>query len=68
MDSINKTVKTSELTNKAFNQIFDSINLVVQVIEEINHTMQEQSIGSQEILKALNTMREITYEVKNWFK
>ncbi|AYE36455.1 methyl-accepting chemotaxis protein [Borrelia turcica IST7] len=64
MDSINKTVKTSELTNKAFNQIFDSINLVVQVIEEINHTMQEQSIGSQEILKALNTMREITYEVK----
>ncbi|AWG42959.1 methyl-accepting chemotaxis protein [Candidatus Borreliella tachyglossi] len=64
MDSINKTVKTSELTNKAFNQIFDSINLVVQVIEEINHTMQEQSIGSQEILKSLNTMREITYEVK----
>ncbi|AHH12621.1 Methyl-accepting chemotaxis protein [Borrelia hermsii YBT] len=64
MDSINQTVKTSELTNKAFNQIFTSINLVVQVIEEINHTMQEQSIGSQEILKALNTMREITYEVK----
>ncbi|UPA16446.1 methyl-accepting chemotaxis protein [Borrelia coriaceae] len=64
MDSINQTVKTSELTNKAFNQIFNSINLVVQVIEEINHTMQEQSIGSQEILKALNTMREITYEVK----
>lgn len=64
MDSITKTVNTSELTNKAFNQIFDSINLVVQVIEEINHTMQEQSIGSQEILKALNTMREITYEVK----
>ena len=64
MESINQTVKTSELTNKAFNQIFNSINLVVQVIEEINHTMQEQSIGSQEILKALNTMREITYEVK----
>ncbi|AHH04818.1 Methyl-accepting chemotaxis protein [Borrelia miyamotoi FR64b] len=64
MDSINQTVKTSELTNKAFNQIFNSINLVVQIIEEINHTMQEQSIGSQEILKALNTMREITYEVK----
>lgn len=64
MNSIDKTVTVADASGLSFDNILEKVDSVYQVMEEISHTMQEQSNGSKEILIALNDMRDISYQVK----
>jgi methyl-accepting chemotaxis protein len=64
MHSIDKTVSVADASSLSFDNILEKVNSVYQVMEEISHTMQEQTNGSKEILIALSAMRDISYEVK----
>ncbi|MDR2211654.1 MAG: methyl-accepting chemotaxis protein [Spirochaetaceae bacterium] len=64
-DSIDKiTRSTDEVLNK-FEAIDGGIKTVSEQAENIRNAMEEQSIGSQQILEVLGQLNELTRQVKN---
>ncbi|MDR2663278.1 MAG: methyl-accepting chemotaxis protein [Treponema sp.] len=62
IDSI--TASTQEVLNK-FAAIDRGIKTVSQQAENIKNAMEEQSVGSQQILEVIGELNEITTQVKN---
>jgi methyl-accepting chemotaxis protein len=64
-DSIDKiTTSTDEVLNK-FEAIDGGVKTVSEQEETIRNAMEEQSVGSQQILEVISQLNEITGEVKN---
>ena len=64
-DTIQDVVEVSNETNTAFNAIEHSISETSQIIEQIKGAMEEQQIGSKQIIDALKSMNNSTSEVRS---
>ena len=62
--TIREVVEVSNATNTAFNAIEQSIAETNQIVEQIKGAMEEQQIGSRQIIDALKSMNNSTFEVK----
>jgi len=63
-DTILEVVNVSGETNTAFNAISQSISETSVILEQIKRAMEEQQIGSKQIIDALSSMNDSTSEVK----
>ena len=63
-ETIREVVEVSSETNTAFGAISQSITETSQIIEQIKAAMEEQQIGSKQIIDALQSMNNSTSEVK----
>jgi len=64
-DSIETVVAISADTNAAFSAVSGSIDDTGIIIEQIKSAMEEQQIGSKQIIDALQSMNNSTTEVKS---
>jgi len=64
-DTISRVVSTSSQTNSAFAAVTDNINETSQILSQIRGAMDEQQVGSKQIIDALQEMNDSTFEVKN---
>ena len=62
-ETIQEVVEVSGATNTAFNAIERSIAETSQLVEQIKGAMEEQQIGSKQIIDALQAMNDSTAEV-----
>ncbi len=62
-ETIQEVVEVSGATNTAFNAIERSIAETSQLVEQIKAAMEEQQIGSKQIIDALQAMNDSTAEV-----
>ena len=62
-ETIQDVVEVSNETNTAFTAITQSISETSQIIEQIKGAMEEQQIGSRQIIDALKSMNNSTSEV-----
>jgi methyl-accepting chemotaxis protein len=63
--SIDKITKSTGEVLKRFEAIDSGVQLVSQQEENIRNAMEEQGVGSKQILEAVSRMNEITGDVKN---
>ena len=56
-------VETSETTEAAFTKIIESVGTVNDIAAEVRRAMEEQTVGSNQILEALAHIHEITSKV-----
>jgi len=63
-NTIHDVVSVSNATNTAFAAISQSIGETSQIIEQIKSAMEEQQIGSKQIIDSLQAMNNSTLEVK----
>lgn len=63
-NTIHDVVSVSNATNTAFTAITQSIGETSQIIEQIKSAMEEQQIGSKQIIDSLQAMNNSTLEVK----
>ena len=63
-NTIHDVVSVSNATNTAFTAISQSIGETSQIIEQIKAAMEEQQIGSKQIIDSLQAMNNSTMEVK----
>lgn len=63
-ETIKDVVSVSNATNTAFTSISMSITETSQIIAQIKGAMEEQQIGSKQIIDALKSMNSSTSEVK----
>ncbi|MBP5754172.1 MAG: methyl-accepting chemotaxis protein, partial [Treponema sp.] len=63
--TVQDVVKASNATNTSFTAIARSISETSQIIEQIKAAMEEQHIGSKQIIDALQSMNNSTTEVKS---
>ncbi len=68
LDKIQDTIKTvvtvSSETNTAFSEVSKSIEQTSQIISQIKAAMEEQQIGSKQIIDALQAMNASTSDVR----
>ena len=62
---IEKVVKAAADAEAAFGEVDGLIREAGRLEEEIKHSMEEQSVGSREVLTALNEINEVTGQVKS---
>ncbi len=62
---IQQVVDSSLSSKDIFTQVAQKINVTDQLVHEINRTMEEQQEGTSQILKALESMNEITAKVQS---
>ena len=62
--SIDSTVTNSEETQSTFKDILQRVTIVERMFLEIRNSMNEQSAGSNQVLTALQEMRENTLSVQ----
>ena len=64
-DSITTVVNVSSDSSKAFSSVSQQITQADQIVELIKGAMEEQKIGSRQIIDALHNMNDSTVEVRN---
>jgi len=64
-DSINNVVSSSVSAASAFASVSESIESTDEILQQIRGAMEEQQIGSRQIIDALHGMNDSTTEVKN---
>ncbi|MDR3171963.1 MAG: methyl-accepting chemotaxis protein [Treponema sp.] len=64
-DSIDKITKSTDNVLNKFEAIDGSVKTVSEQTENIRNAMEEQSIGSQQILKVIGQLNDITLMVKD---
>jgi len=62
--AITEMVKTSEDSEKSFDQVGAKIQETDALVREIRQAMDEQQEGSRQILEALRTMNDVTAQVR----
>lgn len=62
--AITEMVKTSEDSEKSFDQVGAKIQETDTLVREIRQAMDEQQEGSRQILEALRTMNDVTAQVR----
>ncbi|MFI3257346.1 MAG: methyl-accepting chemotaxis protein [Spirochaetales bacterium] len=63
-DKISQIVDFSEKLTVAANLTMDHINKVLQITEEVKNAMQEQSIGSRQVLDSMTGIGDLTNEIR----
>jgi methyl-accepting chemotaxis protein len=63
-DSIDKITKSTDAVLNKFEAIDNGVKTVSQQSENIRNAMEEQSVGSQQILEVIGQLNEITQMVK----
>jgi len=63
--SIDKITRSTEKVMENFQEIDESIQIVSEQEENIRNSMEEQQMGSKQILDGISNVREITRHVKN---
>lgn len=63
-NTIHDVVSVSNATNTAFSAISQSISETSEIIEQIKAAMEEQQVGSKQIIDSLQAMNNSTAEVK----
>jgi methyl-accepting chemotaxis protein len=64
-DSIDKITRSTEAVLSKFEAIDSGVRQVLDQEEEIQNAMEEQGVGSRQILEAIGKLNEITQLVKN---
>jgi len=67
-ECIDKITKSTENVLNKFEAIDNSVNIVVQQEENIRHAMEEQEIGSKQILQGIANVNGITQQVNSGSK
>jgi len=67
-ESIEKISKSNENVLSKFEDIEAGIRIVYDQEENIRHAMEEQDVGSQQVVKGIIEITEITHKVKNGSK
>ena len=65
VDTINNVVQASAKSKESFNQVSTLIENTDELVHQISGAMEEQQIGSKQILDSLKLMNDSTTEVKN---
>lgn len=60
---VEETVKSSEATASSFKRIYSSLTPAVMMTQEINRAIQEQSKGTQSILKSVEQLRNLAFQL-----
>ncbi len=64
VEKINQAYTSSQATKKAFDEIDREVREVAMALSEISSTAEELSVGSDQILKAMTSLSEISVRVK----
>jgi methyl-accepting chemotaxis protein len=64
-DSIDKIIKSTDSVLDKFEAIDNGVRIVSDQEENIRNAMEEQSVGSKQILEAIEQLNEVTQLVKN---
>jgi len=64
-DTIRLVVNATEITNQAFAAVSKNIADTSMIVHQIKSAMEEQQIGSKQIVDALQSMNDSTIEVKS---
>jgi methyl-accepting chemotaxis protein len=64
-DSIDKIIKSTDNVLNKFEAIDSGVSIVSEQEENIRNAMEEQSVGSKQILEAIGQLNEVTQMVKD---
>lgn len=64
-ETISEVVENTNVTNEAFSSVSSNITETSQIVHHIKNAMEEQQIGSKQIVDALHSMNNSTVEVKS---
>lgn len=64
-DTISQVVQSTSVTNEAFSFVSTNIEETSQIIHQIKGAMEEQQIGSKQIVDTLQSMNNSTVEVRS---
>lgn len=68
MDRVEKALSSSSESGKAFVKIESQVNEVTESFQEIQSSMAELSLGSNEILNASGSLQRVSYEIESGSK
>lgn len=64
-ETVDMVVQTSSDAGLAFGDIQGQVDKVKNLLLEIQHAMEEQNMGNQQVLESLKIMQNVTVEVRN---